>query len=352
MSQNNQPNSMNFKKKLPFLLFFLVIAGISIIVIVNQSKDFSLSGFIDYIKNADLLFLLAAVACMLSVIVFEGASLLCICKHFGYRRKFRNGFVYSAADIYFSAITPSATGGQPASAYFMMKDSIPGAVTTFALLLNLVMYTIAIIVIACISLIFAPGVFLNFDAPAKLLIIVGGIVQCGLAVMFGLLLKKSEWFRKIAYFFLKVGRKLHLVRNMEKWETKLEGTVAEYRRCSDLISEHRHLLWKTLVFNILQRTAYIGVTVFTFLASGGEPGLALSVLATHSLALMGSNCIPLPGSIGVADYLLLNGFAALTAFPVELELFSRALSFYFCTFLCGITILIHYFIIKGRKQAL
>ena len=66
-------------------------------------------------------------------------------KAFGYKRKFRKALVYSTSDIYFSAITPSATGGQPASAYFMMNDKIPGAVTTIVLLVNLTLYTTSII---------------------------------------------------------------------------------------------------------------------------------------------------------------------------------------------------------------
>ena len=54
------------------------------------------------------------------------------------------GVLYSAADIYFSAITPSATGGQPASALLMVGDGIPTAVTTVVLLLNLAMYNLSI----------------------------------------------------------------------------------------------------------------------------------------------------------------------------------------------------------------
>ncbi|MFR2128888.1 MAG: hypothetical protein ACLS4M_06675 [Eubacterium ventriosum] len=49
-----------------------------------------------------------------------------LCGTFGYKRPFRKCLVYSSSDIYFSAITPSATGGQPASAYFMMKDKVWG----------------------------------------------------------------------------------------------------------------------------------------------------------------------------------------------------------------------------------
>ena len=53
--------------------------------------------------------------------LFEGEALREIVFHMGYPTKHKDAFVYSAADIYFSAITPSASGGQPASAFFMIK---------------------------------------------------------------------------------------------------------------------------------------------------------------------------------------------------------------------------------------
>ena len=82
---------------------------------------------------------------MCGFFVFEALALKVLCKTFGYKISFRKSLVYSSSDIYFSAITPSATGGQPASAYFMMKDKIPGAATTIILLVNLTLYTTSII---------------------------------------------------------------------------------------------------------------------------------------------------------------------------------------------------------------
>ena len=48
---------------------------------------------------------------------FEGEALRRLFFIWDIRQSIRMLFVYSAADIYFSAITPSASGGQPASAF-------------------------------------------------------------------------------------------------------------------------------------------------------------------------------------------------------------------------------------------
>ena len=70
---------------------------------------------------------------------FKALSLGVLSKTLGYRKGILKNYSYASADIYFSAITPSATGGQPASAYYMIKDGIPISHTTAILSVNLLM---------------------------------------------------------------------------------------------------------------------------------------------------------------------------------------------------------------------
>ena len=144
----------NNKKQIIWSLIFIALIVLTVWVIVKQNESFSIEGFINYVSAAKWQWIALAFLCMVGFIVFEGLAVLQLCKAFGYKEKVKRGIVYSAVDIYFSAITPSATGGQPASAMCMMQDGIPGAVTTIVLLLNLTLYTIAIIVIGAVCFIF------------------------------------------------------------------------------------------------------------------------------------------------------------------------------------------------------
>ena len=118
------------KKRRIWSLLFFALAVLTVWAVISQSENFSFTQFRDTLSNSSAAWMIAAVVSMLGFILFEGMAVLCIIKAFGYKRNFGRGFLYSAADIYFSSITPSATGGQPASAYFMMQDGIPGAVVT------------------------------------------------------------------------------------------------------------------------------------------------------------------------------------------------------------------------------
>ena len=105
------------------LCFFatIIIAAVTIYV-VFRGGGVSFGQLAESIKEASVPGIILSCISMFGFIFFEGEALREIVFHMGYPTKHKDAFVYSAADIYFSAITPSASGGQPASAFFMIKD--------------------------------------------------------------------------------------------------------------------------------------------------------------------------------------------------------------------------------------
>ena len=91
--------------------------------------------------------------------------------------------------------------------------------------------------------------------------------------------------------------------------------------------------------NLIQRLSLLLVPVCFFFGSGGRLEQALAVAAVQSCIVLGSNAAPLPGAMGVADYLFLDGYCALVQDPVSMELASRGISFYGCFVLCGLILL-------------
>ena len=323
-------------------LLFLLIALLTVCAVIFQSKSFSFAQFQETLRSSSAGWMAAAVAAMLGFILFEGMSLLCILKEFGYQRSFGRGFLFSAADVYFSAITPSATGGQPASAYLMMKNGVPGAVVTITLVANMIMYTLALLTVGMAGFVVKPEIFLHFHLPGRILIIFGYMVLCGLAVAFFLMIAKPRILEKICEFFLKLGKKLHLVRHEKEKREKLYRAMEEYRQCAKVMTDHKLVFLKAYLFNLLQRVSQITVTLLVYLAIGGSTSLAADIWFTQSFAVLGTYSVPIPGGMGVADYLLIDGFRVFfdEAAAVNLELISRGMSFYVCMMISALTVFV------------
>ena len=347
MKKSAEKKSSN---KFLWSILSVVIAAATIWAVVSQARAFSLEAFADYFLDASVPWLVAAALCMVGFIFFEGMAVLTICRAFGYHTGRRKGFIYAASDIYFSAITPSATGGQPACAFFMMRDGIPGSVTTLALILNLTMYTISILCIGLFTLILQPEIFLTFGLLSRVLIVAGFIVQCLLTLLFLLLLFKRDVLRKICLPVLHLLCKIRILKREGEWRQKLENYLEEYAAYARMVRGHARAMLKALLYNLLQRVSVITVPVCVFLASGGERIKAAKIWAVQCCAVIGSNTIPIPGAMGVSDYIMLDGFSKTVQLRnvVNFELLSRSISFYVCVLVCGIATLIAHLIQRKR----
>ena len=168
-----------------------------------------------------------------------------------------------------------------------------------------------------------------------------------------MLLKKDRLLLKICSKILTLLCKMRLLRNHRKKQAALKAYMEKYRQYSEIISGHRKTLFFCFLFNLFQRASQIAVTMFVYAATTGHGFMeTLELWFWQGYVVLGSNCIPVPGAIGISDYLMLDGFQNIMAESeaVNLELLSRSFSFYSCVIICGITVVAQYCINKRREK--
>ena len=341
--------AMEIKNKGLWSVITFLLAVFTVFLVV-RSSGMTMEQLQDALSGAAFAWLFPGGLCALGMLVFEGEAVLAILKRAGYPQKQRSGFLYACGDAYFSAITPSATGGQPASAFFMMRDGAPFAVATASLLANLVMYNAAILAVGAFCLLTRPQLYFHFQPGCRLLIVLGITVLAGMGIVFFLLLWRQKTLSKIAQKVLGILQKLHLVRHPQRWEEKLHHTMNEYGACVALLAGSKKMWILAFTFNVLQRIAQFSVTVFAFLSLGGDKDRLFDLWVTQCFVSLGSNCVPIPGSMGVTDYLMLDGYRNLMAkkMAYPLQVLSRGMSFYGTVIISGIVVLAAY--LAGRKK--
>ena len=342
----------NRKKHLVWNLIAVLLAVATVWVVTTQSKGFSPRNFSRYLESNNPWWLLAALVSMLLYVGLNAWMIRVLLKGFGFRRNFFDCLSYTASDLYFSAITPSSTGGQPMEAWFMFQDKIPVVISTVVLLTYLLMFTLSTVVIGLLCLILTPSSFLSFGTFGRILIGVGAAIQLGLTLLYAMLLWNKKMLLKICDWFLRTLGKLHLLRNVEQKREKLFRTMVQFSEAALMLRGKKKLLAKALLLNLAHRAAQILVTVFCFLA-GGEPlRLAPKMFAMQGNVVIGASCVPIPGAMGVTDYLMIDGFSSMMteAESANLELLSRATSFYICILLCGILVLLKLALIRFRHS--
>ena len=236
------------KKKIFWSVFSLLLAVLSVVAVMSQSGGISIPELIEALKSAKPGWVAAAVISTACFIFLEGVAICSILKGIGYRRHLGRGLIYSTSDIYFSAITPSATGGQPASAFFMVKDGIPGGVVTVTLIVNLIMYTAGVVLLGIIALLINYKLFFGFRLLSKVLIIAGFLILSGLTFMFFMILRKGtvvfNSLRNIVNFL----HRKHIIHRVDPKIAKINKAEIEYKECVEVMSGKMPTLIKAFIW--------------------------------------------------------------------------------------------------------
>ena len=340
-------------------MLFVVIAALSVFAVSSAVKDFSMTAVLDLLRGASPVWIILALLSMLGFIFFEAMALRTLVRSFGEGCRLKDSLLFASADTYFSAITPSATGGQPASAYFMIRSGIPSSCATVSLVFNLALYTLSILIIGIVTFIIMPGVYMFFRPAARILIVLGAITLIGLVIVSVLIAVKRSFINRTGRILIGIGCRLRILKDRFRWDRRLEKWIEEYMKYAGTIKNHKPAIIRALIFNILQRLCQLAVTMFMYIAvnirvSALPPIQVLAnglwLLGAQSLISIGSTYIPIPGAMGYTDLMMVDGFSALMP-PAEaagLELLCRFVSFYLCVIICFIVVITA--ILIGRKK--
>ncbi len=330
------------KKQLLNILFLAILIGITLIIVFVVNKGFSFKDLGIFLKGCSSrwYWLLAAFAASALFVVFEGVSLFFILRGLGEKPRVFSSMVYSSADVYYSAITPSATGGQPASAYYMVKDGIGAGKSSFALVFNLIGYTTAILIIGFTALILRPSYFGAIDNWfMHLLIILGFVLQGLLLAFFIACMFCGGAVKKMGNGLISLLVKLHIVKKPEKWRKKLADEVEKYKECRQAIRTKPLMTVANFFFNLLQRVSHVLVSCFVCMAAAPEAHF-IDLFVLESFVLVGYNSIPLPGGVGAFESLYINiycvCFPAADNFILSAMMVTRFISYYLRMIVCGI----------------
>lgn len=235
--------------------------------------------------------------------------------------------------------------------FFMLRDGMNIPACTTALLINLVMYTLATLTIGSLSVLFHFNLFRRMSLFSRILIVVGCFIMTGLSLLFYMLLRRGEILYRLCDRVMEMLGKRKLLSNLTKKQAKLKKKMAEYQQCSDEIAGHGWMLIRIFIINLLQRLSQIGVTFTIFMALGEGLRTSVEGFVVQAFTALGSNSIPIPGGMGGADYLMLDGFGEILGRDAaSIEMLCRGCSFYVCIITSALIVLAGYFM--GRKRSL
>lgn len=334
------------------ICFLLVLIGVTLSILFTSNKELNFKNIADYIKTGNPWYLCAAVACMLAIVVLEGFSLFLIVRKLGFKGKAAKSMAYASIDAYYSAVTPSATGGQAAAAVYMVKDGMTAGSASFTFVFRAVTFTSAYVILTAAAFIIKPSLFLQLDFWPQFFIILGVATQLLLVGFFIALLLCHRTILRIGNGIISLLHKMRIIKKKEKWRTKLIKEIAKYANCVKQIKKHKMLFVNVLLLNLGEHVLRVLISVFVCLAADGSASFS-DIFVLQCFLLVGYTSIPLPGGVGIFEFLYLNIYKLAFSekqFLLSAMMIMRTISYYLCMLVTGAVSLIYHVITVRRKK--
>jgi len=294
----------NVKKWLN-VLFFLLVFGLTIWS-VFRGEDLGM--IFDSIGDANPAYLIPAVACVVLFILGESVILHRLFRKMGQRVKMKRCCLYSFIGFFYSAVTPSASGGQPMQVIEMRRDGISAAVSTVVLAVVTILYKLVLVVIGLAILLLGPDKSMHSldSVMPRVWLAVGLNVTCVALLL--LLVFHPGVIRLLLRGALNVGMRLHIIHNREKWEHKTERSIEQYQSSAEFFRQHPVIVLDMFVVTLIQRTVLFFVTYLVYKALGLSGETAVVITMMQAMIAVTVDMLPTPGGMGISENLFLTVF--------------------------------------------
>lgn len=315
------------KNQLRSLLVIVILMVITIAVIF---KDYSIRELIEVIESIHPYYILAGIGLMFLYAGCQAMNIRLIMGKLKYRASYKNCIEYAYIGNYFGAITPGASGGQPAQIYYMNKDKIHVDISTITIFFMVFASQIVIVLMGGIYVIFERQIFLKTENWFHYLLLAGALVMTGLTFILFALMFSKRVIPFLVNLALKIGERFHWIKNPALAKAKMEVLLIAYRDKAVIILKHPDLFVKVFLITVLQWISYCMVSYLVYLSFGYRAFDAFSLMAGQAFINIAVAAVPLPGSVGIAEksFLIIYGqFYPAPDLPSAMIL-SRIITFY------------------------
>lgn len=285
-----------------------LMAVLMIVTIVVILKDYSVTELLQAVRSVQLFYLLAGIGMMFLYVFCQAMNFYIIMKSLGVSAPFFHCIEYAYIGNYFNAITPGASGGQPAQIYYMNKDKIHIDVSAVSIFLIVFASQIAIVFMGGILALFRFHILAGSAPWFHYMLIAGTIVMLSLTTFLFVLMFSGGTVSFLIDLAFRIGKKIHLVKNPDEIKVQLDLLIISYREKTRIILKHPFLVVKVFFITLLQWISFCMVAYLVYLSFGLTKYDALDIMAGQALINIAVAAIPLPGSVGIAEKSYLNLF--------------------------------------------
>ncbi|MEA5015534.1 MAG: lysylphosphatidylglycerol synthase transmembrane domain-containing protein [Candidatus Limiplasma sp.] len=328
-------------KKLLSFAFLLFTLGL-VLYIGLQEND--ITELWHAIGNLSRPALLLCLLCWALYVVTDGLSVYYFLKRQGYPITFWQSLYIGVVGIYYSAVTPGASGGQPVQIYNLRKIGVPIGISGSALTVKFFCFQLMLLIVGAILWI-SQGAYIAQEAGHLVWVVLLGYFFNFLSIGMVLTMAISKRaVRTIIMLVIRIGVKLGICKDPAKSTAKWEAHCDSFLSSVQLIRSNPKDLVIQFLIALAQLFTLMMVTSVIYYAFGLSGTSLIRQITMGVLLYISASYTPLPGASGAQEVGFAKFFEGI--FP-SAYLFVALLIWRFFT--CYLSILVGFLLTTGQS---
>jgi uncharacterized protein (TIRG00374 family) len=315
------------KRSMLLNIGFIILMLLLMLYLVSQSGD--VNQILAAFRSINPWWLGGALGCIVLHVLLEGSILYIFFRFQKVKAGWLSCNLIGLIGIYYSNITPAATGGQPMQVFALKKRGVPSGIGYSSLAVKFFCWQCALLLIGAALWMFHGAYVYQTLGKAIWLVVLGFFLNSVMVVLVILLAINRNLVRAIIIFFVNLGNRLRLVKDKAKTSSRMDAAMNDFHSSVEIITQHPGQFLVLFVLSILQVFALMSVIYFIYRGFSQSSQGYLQVLTIQFLLYITASFTPLPGASGAQEggfYLFFRGF-----FPESL-VFAALLIWRFVTY--------------------
>ena len=321
---------INKKVKYAINVLFIAVVGYLTFRILFANRE--ISDVFKELHRANKIWLAFGVLAVFCFIAGESVIIKYMLWLFKEKVPFLRCLKYSFIGFFYSYITPSSSGGQPAQMIYMKKDGIYYGYSTLIMLVIAVVYKAVLVLMGLFFYIFYHDFVVSHVGDYMWLVYVGFLLNVAYIALLLVVCLKPLWSRKMGIKVINFLARLHIINpnKSEKMIARLIRIFDNYVKASQYIKNNLGSLFTITFFTVLQRLSLFMLTWIVYKSYGLDGSSFMEIVALQVMIGVAVEMLPLPGAAGITEACFVKFFEGV--FALELIspsiLLNRGLSFY------------------------
>lgn len=344
MSEARKKRKINWK-------FIYILATVLMIVLIAVFDE-GVQDIVDVLPTLNIGWILASVGLIVIYWIFDAAILGHITMYVHERKSFWKMLKVGIIGLYYSALTPFATGGQPIQVAYMKRENIPIGTATCVVCIKFFLYELALCLAYVVVMIFR-GDFIYHQFNSVFWFTLLGFIINFTGLMFIIISLVSKSFAtKVVHFVIRLGAKIRLIKKPEEKIASIEVQMNEFIEASKYIRNHKVRVIGSFVLTVIDLVALFSIPYIIYIAFGFREATYMEFLVLQLCSYLAVAFMPTPGAAGASEgafYLLFTGyFKSMVFLPM---LIWRFLTYYLILFVGSIWVVLDELFSMKRKKA-